>query len=147
MKKIPKIWLWASIGLLATSASCEKKVVMPEIINEVITTIDFGKTQTVNVGGNDYQIKFSDFEDKRVPNCEGYYGEPLPAKMVFEFNNINVKYDLYTCTLNQEIVWDDRLYKLNIGKINNNFSFQVLSLIGIRNYKSLFKAKLVLKTK
>ena len=26
MKKISKIWLWASIGLLATSASCEKKV-------------------------------------------------------------------------------------------------------------------------
>jgi hypothetical protein len=26
MKKIPKIWLWASIGLFATSASCEKTV-------------------------------------------------------------------------------------------------------------------------
>lgn len=145
MKKIPKIWLWTAIGLLATSASCEKKVA-PEVISEVTTTIDFGKSQTVNVGGNSYQIKLIDFEDKRVPNCDTYFGAPIPAKMTFEINNSITKYELLTCYLNQELLWDEKLYKLNFGKISNSVSFQVLSLKGTPNDKSSYKSKIILKT-
>lgn len=69
MKKIPKIWLWASIGLLATSASCEKNAAIPleedfncvtdaeykiPIINRdvIMTSLD-GKDWTIQPDTND----------------------------------------------------------------------------------------------
>lgn len=69
MKKIPKLWLWVSIGLLATSASCEKNTTTPlqqdfncvtdaeykiSIVNrDVIMTSPDGKDWTMQPDTND----------------------------------------------------------------------------------------------
>lgn len=47
MKKIPKIWLWASIGLLATSASCEKTDASPDTL-EFVCQGEEKRLQTFN---------------------------------------------------------------------------------------------------
>ncbi len=77
MKKIPKIWLWASIGLLATSASCEKKVT--PAIEQINSCTECGGTFTVDLKGETVKLSYSEVT-KSWNFSNGKFFSTLPCK-------------------------------------------------------------------
>ena len=127
MKKIPKIWLLASIGLLATSASCEKKVITPSETEKIIE-VPFGQVEKISFDGKEYQIKIENIIENRCSDCNVIFDNCLtPAGVFIKVNDNAFTGNFSSCKFSDEFNWEKDFEKTGI-KISDNIFLKIIKL-------------------
>jgi hypothetical protein len=125
MKKIPKIWLLASIGLFTTSASCEKTEASPDSLEFVCQ----GEEKTLQTFNNEdavvRKIKVNRFkpDPSDAKKAGTVYSDEIYILTIRDTKDSSKNYNLVpSVTLSSDVKVDNLNIKFNGDKKNCSFS-------------------------
>lgn len=114
--------------LLCTSSSCHKED--KELTNFTTLELGYGQTKTLALPGQSLSVKFIDLKEERCANCTTCYKpNGIYADVMIEVNNTPQTLRVRTCTLTEEISWEQVQKDRNVSSINSTIQAGVVKLI------------------